>query len=119
MNIDARTKRNPQYAKFSCRLAKIAQRSAQPLTFRHGCSVIFREITVTFFQISRGPSRNYLQKANEQTFPTIYCPYRNIINFSCTSRIYKIHCKRHSKQRGEKKPDTIPLPLGDVDPVGL
>ena len=29
----------------------------------------------------------HLQKANKTTFPTIHCPYGNILNFSRTSRI--------------------------------
>ena len=30
----------------------------------------------------------FLRKANEQTFPTIYCPHRNIVNFS---RMIRMH----------------------------
>jgi len=30
----------------------------------------------------------YRQKANKTTFPTMYCPYGSILNFSCTSWIH-------------------------------
>jgi len=48
---------------------------------------------VTFLYISPQPALRswtwlYRQKANETTFPTIYCPYGNILNFSRTSRIH-------------------------------
>jgi len=51
------------------------------------------EITVTFLQIFCKPPLQswtglYFQKANEKTFPMIYCPYRNNLNFSHKCRIH-------------------------------
>jgi len=51
------------------------------------------EISVTFLQIFCRPRLRswtwlYLQKANEKTFPMIYCPYGNNLNFS---RMFWIH----------------------------
>jgi len=50
---------------------------------------------VTFLYISpQTPLRSwtwlYHQKANKTTFPTIYCPYGDILNFSRMSRIQYI-----------------------------
>ena len=52
-----------------------------------------RDITVTFLYISPQPlllswTWLYHQKANRMTFPTIYCPYENILNFKSTSLIH-------------------------------
>jgi len=44
---------------------------------------------VTVLHISLRPQHRprtwlYLRKANEQPIPTVYCAYRNTVNFSCT-----------------------------------
>jgi len=57
------------------------------------CASILRDITVKFLYISpKPPLRSwtwlYHQKANKTTFPTISCLYKNIVNFSHTSRVH-------------------------------
>jgi len=54
---------------------------------------ILRVTPVTFLYISHKPPLRswtwlYRQKANKMTFPTISCPYRNIVHFSYTSWIH-------------------------------
>ena len=72
----------------------------------------FFKITVTFFQISRKLqllSWNQLNfpKGNEQTFPTVYCPYINIVNFPHTSRIHFCFQNTPFKPMGRKAPETL------------
>jgi len=55
MNIDAHTTRNPRYDKFSSRLAKVAQTVQKTRNRQRYADIFFREITVTFLQISRKP----------------------------------------------------------------
>ena len=67
---------------------------------------------VTFLYISSQPplwswTWLYRQKANETQIPTIYCPYGNIVNFSCTSRIHfsaNNTSFRPFKPRGRRSP---------------
>jgi len=68
------------------------------MPWRHRCTAccgksILRDITVTFLYIFpktllRSWTWLYHQKANKTMFPTISCPYGNIVNFSHTSRIH-------------------------------
>jgi len=85
--------------------------------------VIFAWNDVTFVQISRklqlrSQTRLFVLKANEQTFSTIYCPYRNIVNFSRTSRIHSYLKIRHSDRWGRKTPKTT-LPVGARRPYQI
>ena len=57
----------------------------------------------------------FLVNPNEQTFPTIYCRYRNIVNFSHTSWIQKYTQKCHSNQWGENR-QIPPLTLRGCGP---
>jgi len=102
------------YATFAHRLAKIAQTAQTSMHPAPGNDAIVAMMTLTlrkrlllgiaawhdfcmkwltFLQISCKPqlwsqTSLFLWKTNEQTFPTIYCPYGNIVNFSRMSRIH-------------------------------
>ena len=125
MNIDARTTSNPRYAKFSCRLAKIAQ-TAQNKHATGNAIVAMATPTrdflvkslLQFLQIFREPQLRSYQKAHEQTFPTIHCPYGNIMNFSRTSQIhfcFKNTLKNAVQTEGDEKRPKPFFPLRHID----
>jgi len=81
----------------------------------------FAVMTVTFLHISRKPPFRswtwlYHQKANEKTFPTISCPYGNIVNFSHTSLIhfYLTMCHWNEWRKNYTKP---PSPRSTLIPI--
>jgi len=75
----------------------------------------FMKWLLHFLEISRklqlrSRTKIFLRKANEQTFPTMYCPYGNIVNFPRTSRIHFYLKIRHLNQWEQTSQKTA-LPL--------
>jgi len=57
----------------------------------------------------------YLQKTNEQTFPTIYSSYGNIVNlFTHESNTFLLE---YAIQTSRGKTPNLPFPLRHVDPI--
>jgi len=68
-------------------------------------------MTVTFLHFSQSSYRPqtwlYLWKANESLIPMIYSPYRNVVNFSRTSRIH--FCLKNTPLKPMETKNLFPL----------